>query len=456
VTRQGQQPPTIALIGGGAAGTLVAQRLLRDAPDGTNVVLVESARPTGRGVAYSTTEPQHLLNVPAGMMSAFSDEPDHFTRWVRGRQRVSSGDYLPRSLYGSYLAETLDDAAARRPAVTLTRRHDRVVRVRTAGAALTLTTASGADLTAHAAVLAIGGQPPDCAWAPDELRGSARFVPDPWAPGALAAVGERDDVLIVGTGLTAADTAIALDRPGRIVHAVSRTGRWPRFQPRSLGPALPAPALPDRLDLGVLRDVVLRQVATAMRVHHDWRPGVDSLRPVTAEIWRRLDVHDRQRFLTSHRRLWETHRHRMPPMTGSRLLRMTDAGRLRTGRAAVTAVEDTGGALRVTLSDERTLTVGTVVNCTGQTIDNPAADPLVAGLLRDGLARRAALGLGLETDDGGRLLPDAGPPAPLWTLGSLRLGMLWESTAIREIRDQADAVAAQATRALATEVVAGG
>ena len=55
---------------------LAAQLARRGIPS----LLIEGARPPGLGVAYSTEEPAHLLNVRAESMSAWADAPDHFTR----------------------------------------------------------------------------------------------------------------------------------------------------------------------------------------------------------------------------------------------------------------------------------------------------------------------------------------------------------------------------------------
>ena len=74
---------TIAVVGAGAAGTLTAVRLLREALEPVHVLLVDPDLTTGRGVAYSTPDTRHLLNVPASGMSAFAEEPDHLVRWLR-------------------------------------------------------------------------------------------------------------------------------------------------------------------------------------------------------------------------------------------------------------------------------------------------------------------------------------------------------------------------------------
>ena len=64
-----------AIIGGGAAGVLLALRLLRDGAAGQTIALIEPGEP-GRGVAYGTDDPAHVLNVGAGNMSADADTPD--------------------------------------------------------------------------------------------------------------------------------------------------------------------------------------------------------------------------------------------------------------------------------------------------------------------------------------------------------------------------------------------
>jgi uncharacterized NAD(P)/FAD-binding protein YdhS len=73
--------PVIAIVGGGASGTLLAAQLLR--AGAARVVLIERAGRLGRGVAYGTGFAGHLLNVPAASMSALPDDPDHLLRFLR-------------------------------------------------------------------------------------------------------------------------------------------------------------------------------------------------------------------------------------------------------------------------------------------------------------------------------------------------------------------------------------
>ena len=67
----------IAIIGGGASGALTALHLARGLPVGSaEIIVIEPAEEIGRGLAYSTDDPGHLLNVRAANMSAFADQPD--------------------------------------------------------------------------------------------------------------------------------------------------------------------------------------------------------------------------------------------------------------------------------------------------------------------------------------------------------------------------------------------
>src|SRR5205085_10150882 len=96
----------VAIIGGGFSGTIMAAQLARR---GRSSVLIDGSGTVGKGVAYSTTEPAHLLNVRAEGMSAWSGEPDHFAE----RFESEGGDrrgFAQRRLFGRYVGEILEEA----------------------------------------------------------------------------------------------------------------------------------------------------------------------------------------------------------------------------------------------------------------------------------------------------------------------------------------------------------
>ncbi|NEB30406.1 lycopene cyclase [Streptomyces sp. SID14446] len=443
----------MAIVGAGAAGTLTAVQLCEGAArrrTPLRLVLIDPAPEAGRGTAYATTDPRHRLNVPAGGMSCYPDDPGHFTRWLcrHGEPTVRPADFATRYRYGAYLADTLARAVVHAHGTVA------VQRLRTRAEACTRTSdgrpelrlADGTSLVADGVVLATGPAGATAGWAPPRLRASRRFVRAPWAPGALDEIlarrntgaddGARADVLLVGTGLTAVDLALTLDRPDRTVHAVSRTGLLP--QPHALSPAAPM-AAPDDLDaptLSALRRTVYRHIGRAVRTHGDWRPALDSLRPHTARLWHSLTPGERAAFLEREGALWNTHRHRMAPATAESVERARTARRLRlhTGRITGTAARP-DGTLLVTLSDGTGIEAGWVIDCTGP--GPRPEDPLWRCLFDADAAVPGPLGLGVATRDG-RLVDASGRTGPaLFTLGAPRRGELWETTAVPEIRAQA-------------------
>ncbi|MFF8610434.1 FAD/NAD(P)-binding protein [Streptomyces sp. NPDC015346] len=440
----------MAVVGAGAAGALVAVQLCEAAArrrTPLDLVLIDPAAEAGRGTAYATEVPEHRLNVPVGGMSCYPDDPGHFRRWLcrHGESTVTAADFASRHRFGSYLADTLGRAIITAHGTVAVRRLRTTARscADTADGRLALTLADGGTVTADSVVLATGPAAGTAGWAPAALRGSDRFIADPWAPGALDAVGPADDVLLVGTGLTAVDLALVLDRPGRTVHAVSRSGLLPR--PHAVAPLPPVPPPPGlgALPIHRLRTALRRHIAAVLRDHGDWRPALDGLRPGIAALWQGLTDDERAQFLARDATRWNVHRHRMAPATAEAVTRARAAHRLRIHAGRIAAAEPLAdGRLAVRLADGRELTVARVVDCTGPGLRmDSAGDPLWGGLLADGLAVPGPLGIGVATD-AGRLLDARGRTArPLFTLGAPRRGELWETTAIPEIRVQAQEIA---------------
>ncbi|NHC12630.1 FAD/NAD(P)-binding protein [Motilibacter deserti] len=450
---------TVAVVGAGAAGALTALHLARDAHDDElEIVLVDPARSTGRGVAYSTDDPAHVLNVPAGRMSALSDDPGHFVRWLQAADPAAdAATFARRCSYGEYLDSTLATQLRERPTVRLRRVHRRALGLREGADEALLLRLPGADFRADAVVLALGSPRNPADWAPAVLRGAAGFVPDPWAYGALEKVRPARSVLLVGTGLTMVDVALTLAGPGRQVLAVSRSGRLPEPHAARPVPPLPAPPVPDGpLRLPDVRRLVLGQLRAAVRAHGDWRPGLDSLRPVTRDLWQRLPEADRAEFLRRDRRWWDTHRHRMPSDSAEQLASVRARGWVTVHAGCVADVRVVGPRLRVELADGRAVVVDAVVDCTGRgTSAARSGDGLLADLLADGKARPGPLGIGLDVGPDGLLLDAQGRPDPrVVVVGAARQGAEWESTAVPEIRAQA-AAAARCIRAAVGRQLAG-
>jgi uncharacterized NAD(P)/FAD-binding protein YdhS len=442
--RGGEGDCCVVVVGAGAAGALTASHLVTGLSSRYRVALVDPSPETGRGAAYSTSDERHLLNVPASGMSAFPRDPEHFFRWVRTHhdREAQPQDFVPRRVYGDYVAGLLQTAAEYPGNARLERRHESAVGIDRRGDRFVVRLGSGQSIVARAVVLATGSRP-GTDWAPPGLAASPRLVADPWTQDL-----PDGDLLLVGTGLTMVDVAIAADRQGRHLHTVSRHGLIPRVHRMPTTPAVPPPPGITRLSsLSDLRAAVDAHVEHTVAETGDWRAAIDGLRPVTAQLWQGLGEEDKREFLAEDVRAWDVHRHRMPPLTASRLQRVLDGGRLVQHTGTIAAAREVADGVEVTLTDGERVVVGGVVNCTGP-VGVLASDPLLAGLARTGLVRPGPSGLGVDTTDDGRVLGVLPRSMPRLAQGTPRRGNHWVSTAMPEIREQAYDVARSVVRAL--------
>src|SRR6476469_4567984 len=143
-------------------------------------MLIDGSGRAGKGVAYSTVEEAHLLNVRAEGMSAWAGEPDNFAR----RFAAEGGDprgFAQRRLFGRYRGEILNQAVASDCAEVV---HATVVGARREDGGWHLSLQDGSGVRAEAIVLATGNQEPEGLAAFSGV--GARFLRDPWGEEAQA------------------------------------------------------------------------------------------------------------------------------------------------------------------------------------------------------------------------------------------------------------------------------
>jgi uncharacterized NAD(P)/FAD-binding protein YdhS len=193
-------------------------------------------------------------------------------------------------------------------------------------------------------------------------------------------------------------------------------------------------------------DWVRSRVRDAEAEGADWRQAIDGLRPHLQGLWRGLDAPERRRFLRHARALWEVHRHRMAPEVAAAIARAQAEGRLlvHAGRVAGFTLVDGGVEVRRS-GDRDPIRVQRVINCTGPEADfRKKRHPLPVSLMEQGLIRPDSLGMGIDTDDAGAVLDAHGQASRvIFAIGPMRKGQLWETTAVPEIRAQAQALGAR-------------
>jgi uncharacterized NAD(P)/FAD-binding protein YdhS len=447
---------TVAVIGAGFSGTLLSLHLLRHAAPTTRIVLIERNSQFGRGLAYAAGNPSHLLNVPAGRMSAFHDRPNDFLEWLQnlseqdlGGIEVTAEAFVPRRLFGAYVRALLNDEIKRtgRQRLELVRGDvqalDRTTRP------LTLYLDRDRTVEADLAVLAVGNFPPEpLPIANPEFYDSPYYRPDPWDADALAGLPPDAPVLLIGTSLTTVDAVVSLlDRQhAGPIYALSRRGLLPRRH-ETVRP-LPSEHAPFPTSVNALTRFLRDEAARAAAQGCGWQPIVDELRPFAVDVWQAMSLSDRRRFLRHLRPWWDVHRHRMAGPVADRIDAARNTGQLRiiTGRVRAYTIRYSrvGVHYRPRGADNsQTITVSRVVNCSG-----PGADydriraPLVRNLLANGVVRPDPLRLGLDVTASCALLDRSGAISRrLFAIGPVTKGAFWEMTAVPDIRRQAEKLA---------------
>ncbi len=320
-TKEPQQMKTVAIIGGGFSGTMTAVNLARLAKAPLRIVLINKGSPLGRGAAYGTKQSEHLLNVVARNMSAFPDQPNHFLEWLGTRAEYADvpetalrDQFMPRRTYGDYLHSLLfwHAKGLAKPNVQIETIDKEVLDLVPGPDRIAVIVAGHATIEADKVVLATGNPPPA------DLPFSAgfehpRLIGNPWRPVDYAQTDPRENVILIGAGLTMIDvflTLTALKWQGTL-YAVSRTGLLP--QPHFHGIAYGdfPPADPTTLDF----DGLLKLMEHHCRLLRDQGENpaivVDKLRPFTQRVWQSLSVAEKTRFVRDYRTRWNVLRHRV-------------------------------------------------------------------------------------------------------------------------------------------------
>lgn len=422
----------VVIVGGGASGTLLAAQVIRKAKSPIHVTVIDPRERLGEGVAYSTTYPGHLLNVRAKALSGLVEHPDDFVKWAG----IGRDAFAPRALFAKYLRHVLEDArrsAAR--GVNFDHVRSSVVSISEPAVGdmegAQVRCLGGQVLQADIVVLATGNAPPFIPeWINTEVGEHGRFIADPWVSGALSQI-RGGTVVTIGTGLTFVDVAVQiLETSPATVIGISRHGLLPTRHTHVEHP----PLVPD---MSTPREVLhwLRQNRS------NWRAAVNGLRTKTQDLWMNFTPAQQRQFLRHAMRYWEIHRHRIATEVGTHVDKYIDQDRIQVRKARVSGIAVLSPlSLVVSNSDGAAIVADWVVLCTGPTDIGALAQAPIRSMIDSGQAVAGPQGMGVQCDPRSGALIDAKGivSTSIFTIGPLRRGVLWETTAIPEIRLQAD------------------
>ena len=434
------------IIGGGASGVLLAYQLLQRSTPDFRITLIEKRPEVGRGLAYHTGNPEHVLNVRVANMSALPDEPDHFWRWLTSREGVPPPCpdpfcFVPRRIYGDYIADLLTTSKGR-STHRLSIVQGTCVDVSEEPGEVTVRLDDGRFYVGDIAVLATG----------HDVRSCSPGYADPWVLPSSAGIDPDATILILGTGLTMVDYVQSVVQDGHRgpIVAMSRRGLLTKPHRRVDPIRIEEADVPFGAGISHLLRWFRSRVGAHVAQGGDWRSVIDGLRPYTQRLWRELPPASKRRFLEHARAWWDVHRHRMAPEVEARMTDALCAGRLTVMAAKVAGIEPNEAGARVRYrrrgqSESLSMQVGAIVDCTGIVKDPLAsANPAVRSLFERGLARVDPLHIGIETGaDGAIVNQDGAPSRRLFAVGPLTRAAFWEIIAIPDIRNQCAELAAK-------------
>ncbi|MCA1323675.1 FAD/NAD(P)-binding protein [Herbaspirillum sp. alder98] len=472
-----EQVTDIAIVGGGFAGAATAIKLLRllaegDAgTDALAITIIESRREVGRGIAYSTDNADHIVNGPAQLFGLYPQRPSHLADWLAANAARHGWTpppgvgwaeaFPPRWLYGTYVQDELQVAlkeAGQRARLDIVQGRAVDLQSRSDGHdGYRITLQDGRQWLAARVVLALGlfrAAGDRFLGADEREKLGQRYIDDVWNGAAWQASAQDQDILLVGSSLTALDAALnaeragfngrfhALSRRGLLVQARRQTAPWPNlFDPQRLPTTL--------------RDVLRVTRAARREVRRagaDWQQLPGAIRPHLPALWQAASAAERQRFVRHIRPFWEITLHRAAPESGKKLARYIEQGRLQQLTGRIRSLRLAGDKVEVQWTPRgqqqaRTLLVDRVANAAGYEFDwDRIDDPLVRALLQRKLVRRHATGFGIDAD------PATGAVAgqTLFAVGHPLRGAVWESNSLGEQIEGAQNTATALTAAWQT------
>ncbi|WCT12966.1 FAD/NAD(P)-binding protein [Mucilaginibacter jinjuensis] len=451
---------TIAIVGGGFAGTMTAVHLMQQADFPLNIILINNRFPLIKGIAYATPYTEHLLNVPVSSISAFSQHTDHFFNWLQQHNdfkdvpaETLKNSFAPRKVYAEYLntvwTTTLENKSER---VIFQLVEDEVINVISNNKGFDIELKNAASIKADYVVLATGNAiPKNIPIADNSFYDSKLYFKNPWDDTCMQDLKSERDILIIGNSLTMIDAVISLQSKGFSKKIYTMSPHGFAIMPDATVPPYDVDILSEisrPYRLYDLVKVINKHIKRCEREGISKVAVVNSIRYQLQNIWFDFTLEDKRYFLKRVSSIWNAWRHRTPAGMYERISKLINSGKLTPITGRLLSLIEKDGYVEATIKDKKaskeiTLDVERVINCTGSQIDVNLPGSLLNTLYIKGLIDADPLKISLNADAvTNRVIDRSGNISPnMYTLGNNMKGILWETTGVPEIRAQAENVA---------------
>jgi len=452
----------IGIIGGGFTGTMTAVQLIDKSTEPFEIILINERETLNKGIAYNPYSDKHLLNVIAGKMSAYPDKPDHFLEWVMKKDNFQNKDktliansFLTRQLYGEYICFIWKEAneSAESKQIKISVIDSFVVDLDVSESYVSIWLDNNLKLNVDECVVATGNHIPRNPGIKNmNFYNSPNYFQNPWKIESVKDTKENLPVLIVGNGLTMVDTVLGLLEQGfkGEIYSISPNGfNILPHRHNGLKYSKLVEELRDDMNIYELVKLINKHIKTVREYGVSAEPIIDSLRTQTQKIWKSFSEKERELFMSRLRHLWGVARHRIPLHSHDKIQQLRIDGKLHINSGKIIDITELNESITVQYFDKKengikAINVSRIINCTGPETDLTNLDKsFLKNCLLKGILTQDKLRIGIKADtESFQIINSNGKPhTNLYTIGSNLKGELWESTAVNELRGQAEKLA---------------
>lgn len=384
----------IAIIGFGASGISTFCDLIKNSKNQELIIdIFDKNFFCAKGIAYSTKNFSHILNVEAGKMSIETDNADSFINWLKNNNyNYQTTDFAPRVLYGLYLEDIV--------AKTCKLADEK-------GIKYNFITTEINDVQKQDGFFIIDNKPYKHLILATGVE-IKNFEKNFWNDDLNKYLNDAE-IHIAGTGLTAFDAIVSLvdkNYSGKIF-AYSRSGLVTKKR-TAYDKKVTPPLTAQDADLELSQ--IFRKFVKACKSSEEWQAVIDSMRPITQEdFWIKFSAEKKRRFVRHCLKHWSIYRHRCPERQYVKLEKLMAEGKLVFVKGKITSKK--------------------FIDCTGFDFRFPSV--LIKNMVENRLLNRDELDMGVVSNS-----------PSLHIIGGLNFGTLLETTAVPDITKQAGTVGA--------------
>jgi|GEM_PF-831543 len=433
-------PKSIVIVGGGASATLLLAQLSIQLHSylSTNIYIIDNSENFNLGVAYSVEHPSFILNVVANRMGAWCDKPDDFYQWLNNYPHLWRNlhkdfasvqyyeeDFVPRMIYGAYLRWIFECSIVMAKGKNI-HVHRISAKVSTISdikysSKLLVKTDRHESFRADVVIVATGNSTQKN----QNLIGKNIF-PSPYHPGFITQNwADVNNIIIVGSGLSMVDAVQFLSQQHYKgdIQVFSRHGLipLPHLKPDTQQECKPF-IFSGKINARTIVKKIRSKIRQNSQLGINWQTTINKIRVHTNDLWLSLSTEEQKKL----RRLlpwWNVARHRIPKTVFEYLIKLQLERKLTITKGDVKQAESDGEYFLLKLHQKTAfIKADKLVVCSGYFYDQQLKK--ICGNLFDREAIYCCHNQKLSKTH------------ELYAIGPVLGGLLFETTAIHEIRQQ--------------------